>query len=115
VIPCEFQSRTNNQAGGRGAHVDFIANGGCVPDDITEITDEYLFQLSIDRFEAKRNLRDPPTLDWSSDGCRKAPDDISSWNFMPACHRHDFGLRNYRQQDRLTKATKRHIDDFLEE
>lgn len=114
--PCEFQSRLNNEAGGREAHVCSSVANGYVPDNVTEITDNYLFQLSINEFEAKRDLHQPATLDWSSDGCTKAPDKIRNWYFLPACHRHDFGLRNYRQQGRLNKLTKRPIDDqFLEE
>lgn len=114
--PREFQSRLNNQTRGREAYVCSTVNGGYVPDNVTEITDKYLFKLSINEFEAKRNLHQPPTLDWSSDGCTKAPDNILNWNFSPACHRHDFGLRNYRHQGRLNKLTKRPIDDqFYEE
>ncbi|KAK2607887.1 hypothetical protein N8I77_006530 [Diaporthe amygdali] len=33
------------------------------PNNITETTDKYLFQLSIESFTAKRNLRHPPNLD----------------------------------------------------
>lgn len=110
------QSSTNTPAAGAEAHVGFVVKHDSVPDNITETTDKYLFHLSIKKFEARRDSRHPPTLDWSSDGCTKAPDDIGRWNFLPACHRHDFGLRNYREQGRLNKKTKRLIDDqFLRE
>lgn len=116
IEPCTGQSPTENLAAGGEAHIRFIINRNSVSDNITEIADEYLFRLSIEEFEAKRDSRYPPTLDWSSDGCTKAPDDIGTWNFLPACHRHDFGLRNYRKQGRLNKTTKRQVDDqFLEE
>ncbi|KAG6360753.1 hypothetical protein INS49_011819 [Diaporthe citri] len=65
---------------------------------------------------AGSNINGGYVPDNSSDGCTKAPDDIVTWNFLPACHRHDFGIRNYREQGRLNKATKRRIDDqFLED
>lgn len=116
VEPRIDQSSTNTQAAGAEAHISFVVKRDPVPDNMTEITDKYLFRLSIEQFEAKRDSRHPPTLDWSSDGCTKAPDDFGTWNFLPACHRHDFGLRNYREQGRLDKTTKRRIDDqFLEE
>lgn len=109
------QSSTETLAAGGEAHTSFIVNRNFAG-NISEIADEYLFRLSIEEFEANRDSRHPPTLDWSSDGCTKAPDDIGTWNFLPACHRHDFGLRNYRKQGRLNKITKRQIDDqFLEE
>lgn len=114
--PRTGQSPTENLAAGDGAHIGFIVNRNSVPINMTEIADEYLFRLSIEEFEAKRDSRYPPTLDWSSDGCTKAPDDIGTWNFLPACHRHDFGIRNYRKQGRLNKPTKRQIDNqFLKE
>lgn len=110
IEPRNNQGPTNTRAVGVEIYASFI------PDNITDITDEYLFRLAIDEFEAKRDPRRPPALDWSSNGCTKAPDDIGTWNFLPACHRHDFGTRNYRQQGRLNKTTKRRIDDqFLEE
>lgn len=93
-----------------------VNNSDPDPQNITETTDDYLFRLSIESFEANRNSRDPATLNWSSDGCTKSPDKLFRWNFTPACHRHDFGLRNYRQQGRLNKTTKSRIDaQFLEE
>lgn len=117
IEPCEVQRSTSTKVASREVHASIITNDrGPVPNNITEITDKYLFRLPINEFEAKRDSRHPPTLDWSSDGCTKAPDDIGTWNFLPACHRHDFGLRNYREQGRLDRTAKGHIDDqFLEE
>lgn len=114
--PSKDQSPTSTQPAHGEPHGSLIVNAGHLPENITVITDKYLFRLSIEKFEAKRESRRPSTLDWSSDGCTKAPDDIGSWNFLPACHRHDFGIRNYRKQGRLNKTTKGPIDDqFLEE
>lgn len=57
------QSPTKTQAPGGGAHAGSNTNGGYAPDNITEITDEYLFRLPINEFEAKRDSRHPATLD----------------------------------------------------
>lgn len=57
------QSPTNTQAPGGGAYAGSNTNGGYAPDNITEITDEYLFRLPINEFEAKRDSRHPATLD----------------------------------------------------
>lgn len=114
--PSQIIEARNNQGPANTRPVVGEAYASFNPDNITEITDEYLFRLAIDEFEARRDSRRPPALDWSSNGCTNAPDDIGTWNFLPACHRHDFGIRNYRQQRRLNKTTKRRIDDqFLEE
>ncbi|KAG8162006.1 hypothetical protein KVR01_007771 [Diaporthe batatas] len=111
VEPRQSWGQTSNEKGVQDDDVRLKAHGGDVPDNITEITDKYLFRLSIDEFEAQRGLRQPPALDWSSDECTKSPNRPLGYNFVPSCHRHDFGLRNYRKQGRLTKTTKRPIDD----
>ncbi|KAK0702955.1 phospholipase A2 [Lasiosphaeria miniovina] len=74
------------------------------------ITDQYLFSITLPAFIAKRNARDPSTLDWSSDGCTDSPDNPFGFPFVPACNRHDFGYNNYRAQSRFTKAAKAKID-----
>ena len=78
---------------------------------LTEITDQYLFSLTLPQFTAKRNARDPSTLIWDSDGCTSSPDNPFGFPFTPACHRHDFGYRNYKNQNRFTDANKLKIDD----
>ena len=75
------------------------------------ITDQLLFQSTLPQFTAKRNARDPPTLDWASDGCSSSPDNPFGFPFVPACHRHDFGYRNYKVQARFTDANRLKIDD----
>lgn len=57
------QSPNTTQAPRGEAYAGFNINGGYVPDNITEITDEYLFRLPINEFESKRHSRHPPTLD----------------------------------------------------
>lgn len=78
---------------------------------LTAITDQYLFSISLPAFEAKRNARDPPDLIWDSDACSSSPDNPFGFPFTPACHRHDFGYRNYKAQNRFTDDNKLRIDD----
>jgi hypothetical protein len=42
---------------------------------LAQITDSYMFSISIGQFIANRNAHTgPASLDWSSDGCSKSPD-----------------------------------------
>ncbi|KAK3901531.1 prokaryotic phospholipase A2-domain-containing protein [Staphylotrichum tortipilum] len=75
-----------------------------------QITDQYLFSITLPTFTVHRNSRDPPTLIWDSDGCSSSPDNPFGFPFTPACHRHDFGYRNYKKQNRFTDAGKASID-----
>ena len=74
-----------------------------------EATDRLLFDTSIADFQTARDAQDPATLDWSSDGCSSSPDQ-PGFNFLPSCYRHDFGYRNYKDQDRFDDAGKDSID-----
>ena len=75
-----------------------------------QLTDQYLFSITLPAFTMHRNARDPPTLIWDSDGCSSSPDNPFGFPFTPACHRHDFGYRNYKNQNRFTDAGKASID-----
>src|SRR4051812_44289446 len=75
------------------------------------ITDDYLFKFTLPTFSAKRNAKDPASLDWTTDGCTSPPDNPLGFPFTPACHRHDFGYRNYRKQNRFTESGRLRIDD----
>jgi len=75
------------------------------------VTDQILFSISLPAFTTRRNARNPPTLDWASDDCTSSPDNPLGFPFKPACHRHDFGYRNYRAQSRFTTANKLSIDN----
>jgi hypothetical protein len=57
-------------------------------------TDHLLFSTTISAFEAARNAKNPPSLDWASDGCSSSPDNPFGFDFIEECHRHDFGYRN---------------------
>ncbi|KAK4035180.1 prokaryotic phospholipase A2-domain-containing protein [Parachaetomium inaequale] len=77
----------------------------------SEITDQYLYSITLPTFTARRNARDPATLIWDSDGCSSSPDNPFGFPFVPACHRHDFGYRNYKAQNRFTDAGKLKVDN----
>jgi len=78
---------------------------------INTVTDELLFSITLPAFTARRNARDPSTLDWTSDGCTSSPDNPFGFPFVPACNRHDFGYHNYRNQNRFTESGKLRIDN----
>jgi len=77
----------------------------------TTQTDDILFSISLRAFEERRRANDPPTLNWTSDGCSSSPDNPFGFPFTPACQRHDFGYRNYKAQRRFTDANRKRIDD----
>lgn len=51
-------------------------------DDVETITDEYLFDITLDQFIAYRDAEDPDTVDWTSDGCTDSPDNPLGFNFV---------------------------------
>lgn len=77
---------------------------------IQTITDQLLFSVTLPQFTSRRNARDPPSLNWSSDGCTSSPDNPFGFPFIPACNRHDFGYNNFRAQSRFTQSGKARID-----
>jgi len=80
-------------------------------DTAVTVTDQLLFSISLPAFTTRRDAKDPKFLDWSSDDCTSSPDNPLGFEFQPACQRHDFGYRNYRNQNRFTKANKLTIDN----
>ncbi|MCI2420577.1 phospholipase [Saccharopolyspora sp. K220] len=82
------------------------------PGKLREVTDEYLFELSLDSFTETRTEQPyADQLDWSSDGCSMSPDEPLGYEFRTSCDRHDFGYRNYKAQDRFSEANRKEIDD----
>ncbi|GAA1224528.1 phospholipase [Prauserella halophila] len=80
--------------------------------DAPAITDQYLFDTSLAQFGAIRDQQPyPDQLDWSSDACSWSPDEPLGYDFTPACHRHDFGYRNYKRQGRFTEDARLSIDN----
>lgn len=79
--------------------------------DLTTVTDQLLFSVTLPTFTARRNAKNPSTLDWTSDGCTSSPDNPLGFPFVPACNRHDFGYHNYRNQARFTQSNRLKIDN----
>lgn len=84
------------------------------PCEIPVETDRQLYDVTLQNFGEIREsvlrtgLGCP--LDYSTDGCSSSPDSPFGFEFTPACHRHDFGYRNYKTQNRFTDEAKRRID-----
>ncbi|RPA83003.1 hypothetical protein BJ508DRAFT_413671 [Ascobolus immersus RN42] len=76
-----------------------------------QATDRLLFSASLSTFTTAKSKKNPSTLDWSDDGCSKAPDSPLGFKFAPRCHRHDFGYRNYKKQKRMNETARKKIDD----
>ncbi|USX51650.1 phospholipase [Lentzea sp. HUAS12] len=80
--------------------------------DVVAVTDDYLYSKSLSQFTALRAQQpDADQLDWSSDGCSYSPDNPFGFKFLPTCHRHDFGYRNYKRQARWNEANRLRIDN----
>ncbi|TCP41109.1 phospholipase A2-like protein [Tamaricihabitans halophyticus] len=92
--------------------VTFAGAGVAQAESVRQVTDRYLFQLSLAEFgQVRASTPRPAELDWSSDGCSAAPDNPFGFQFTPACHRHDFGYRNYKRQQRFNADTRLRLDD----
>jgi hypothetical protein len=56
---------------------------------LQQITDSYVFSISIGQFIDNRNAkRGPAELDWSSDGCSDSPDNPFGFDCTPPLHVH---------------------------
>jgi hypothetical protein len=88
------------------------ASAALDPAQLRQVTDQYIFSTSLNGFQTVR-AQQPygGQLDWSSDGCSNSPDNPFGFNFVKACHRHDFGYRNYKRQSRFTETTRLSIDN----
>jgi hypothetical protein len=49
-------------------------------------------------------------LDWGSDGCSGSRQNPGGFPFWKACERHDFGYRNYKEQNRCSEYWRGQID-----
>ncbi|MGX7825023.1 phospholipase [Actinokineospora sp. 24-640] len=88
------------------------ASADLSPTQLRSTTDSYLFSQSLSQFTSTRAARPYSSqLDWSTDGCSNSPDNPFGFNFVRACHRHDFGYRNYKRQSRFTESTRLTIDN----
>lgn len=59
-------------------------------DDAETITDEYLFDITLDEFIVYRDAENPDTLDWTSDGCTDSPDNPLGFDFV--CELYNYSL-----------------------
>lgn len=50
--------------------------------DVETITDEYLFDITLDQFVTYRDAQDPDTVDWTSDGCTDSPDNPLGFEYV---------------------------------
>ncbi|MBC6449415.1 phospholipase [Actinokineospora xionganensis] len=82
--------------------------------ELRATTDTFLFTLALPRF-AETRVAQPfaDQIDWSSDGCSSSPDAPLGFNFLSACHRHDFGYRNYKSQARFDEEARLSIDNVF--
>lgn len=46
------------------------------------VTDQLSFSLTLPQFTTRRNNRDPPTLNWTTDGCTSSPDNPFGFPFV---------------------------------
>jgi len=78
-----------------------------------QATNRLCFSTSISSFLAAKREQRPKTLIWTDDGCSKSPDRPLGFNFLHSCQRHDFGYRNFKKQNRFSKANRLRIDKKL--
>ncbi|KAF8458728.1 prokaryotic phospholipase A2-domain-containing protein [Kalaharituber pfeilii] len=76
-----------------------------------QATDRLCFTTSLSSFLAAKKKKSPGSLIWTDDGCSNSPDHPAGFNFLHSCQRHDFGYRNFKNQNRFTKANRKRIDD----
>lgn len=62
------------------------------------------------KFEAARNAKSPSCFNWNSDKCTLSPDRPANFNFIPSCHRHDFGSRNFKGKNQWNPVNKVRTD-----
>jgi hypothetical protein len=66
--------------------------------------------LGITKFETARNAKSPSCFNWNSDKCTLSPDRPAKFNFIPSCHRHDFGSRNFKAKNQWNPINKVRTD-----
>lgn len=63
--------------------------------EFSDLISENVFKLSLTEFLQRAKMKEPASLDWSTDGC-SAPV-LGDHRFRDACVRHDFGYGNAKQ------------------
>jgi hypothetical protein len=82
--------------------------------DVVAETDKWLFSTPISTFLSALASKTPPYLFWPSPGakaCSWGHDHPWDFDFKYSCQRHDFGYKNYRDQNRFCEAGRKKIDD----
>ncbi|RVD80461.1 uncharacterized protein DFL_008358 [Arthrobotrys flagrans] len=99
------------------------ASGASCSNDVECQTNNAIFSIDLDDFiENYRNkgLNSPPLI-YDSDGCSVPPEVAKifkidkdfpyGYEFLNSCYRHDFGYRNYKNQNRFTAPNREFLDD----
>lgn len=47
-----------------------------------DITDQYMFELTLSEFSSRHAAKDPSTLIWETDGCTSSPDNPFGFKFL---------------------------------
>jgi hypothetical protein len=101
--------------------VNEISSGGGTCTCTKKLADNYLFDISLDKFQEYRKSKMPSCCVWDSNGCTGVDpiyEDKSTKikvDFTPACQRHDFGYGNAKKQDRFKKLREKIDQQFLED
>lgn len=88
-----------------------VFDAGVEARKIASTTDQILFQYSLEQFVDARDAKQPSNLIWDLEGCTSGDNKAANSYFRFACQRHDFGLRNYHQQSRLTQYHRKTLDE----
>ena len=94
----------------------YAAPHGPSPDAEAARVEQLLFATSLEAFDrtARAPVASDRNLDWSTDLC-SAPivgNAGRSFDFSPACRRHDFGYRNFKLLDRRYTCAARPLADY---
>lgn len=70
---------------------------------------------ALETFTLARRAQSPSCFNWTSDGCTKSPDKPGGFDFLPACHRHDFGDIYLKTRGEWIPENKLKVDDMFRE
>ncbi|KAM0721718.1 hypothetical protein Q7P37_002643 [Cladosporium fusiforme] len=75
--------------------------------------EELMFNTPLPTFSQIRTSQTPPCFNWTSDGCTRSPDKPSGFDFLPACHRHDFADNYLKECRQWTQENKDRVDEVF--
>ncbi|KAM0715652.1 hypothetical protein Q7P37_009150 [Cladosporium fusiforme] len=116
ALPTDVGSTTDIKRDANAEAESSAAANQCTLTKLKQILTDY----TITEFEAARNANNgkgnPTCFIWKSDNCSKSPDRPAGFNFIPPCHRHDFGSRNYKKKNQWNPVSKLRTDtNFLKD